>query len=77
MLPLTSLAPSDHMQLSGKNSTIDSRLAKLLRQTRLFYLTALLIGVTLVFSSMLANEHNFKVCSLVSFPLSYLCCSKA
>lgn len=49
------------LQLSGKSPTINSRLRRLLRQTRLTYLTALLVGITFVFSGMLANEHNFKV----------------
>lgn len=46
--------------LSGKNPTINSRWTKFLRQSRLFYVAAIMIGFTFVFSTMFVNEHNIK-----------------
>ncbi|KAG0601578.1 hypothetical protein M758_11G123200 [Ceratodon purpureus] len=45
---------------SGKNPTINSCWTKFLRQSRLFYGAALMIGFMLVLSTMFVNEHNFK-----------------
>ena len=57
------------MQASGKNPTINSCWTKFLRQSRLFYGAALMIGFMLVLSTMFVNEHNFKVCSTNFFSI--------